>query len=117
MTFAAIVAFQVGVAMAARTESASLFSVGLRSNPLLLWGIAFELTFTAAVIYAPPLQAVFGTAALTPDQLLMLLPFPFVVWGVDEAIRGRRRRLRPQDHRPREIGLTGPAGAPSVAAR
>lgn len=117
MTFAAIVACQVGVAMAARTESASLFSVGLRSNPLLLWGIVFELAFTAAVIYAPPLQSVFGTAALTPGQLLMLIPFPFVVWGVDEALRARRRRSGAQDHRPRQIGLTGPAAAPSAAAR
>lgn len=53
MTFAAIVACQVGTAFAARTDRASLFTVGLRSNPLLLWGIAFELVFTAAVIYLP----------------------------------------------------------------
>ena len=56
MTFAAIVACQVGTAFAARTDRASLFTVGLRSNPLLLWGIAFELVFTAAVIYLPWLQ-------------------------------------------------------------
>lgn len=56
MTFAAIVACQVGTAFAARIDRASLFTVGLRSNPLLLWGIAFELVFTAAVIYLPWLQ-------------------------------------------------------------
>ena len=33
-------------------------------QPALLWGIAFELAFTAAVIYLPPLQSVFGTASL-----------------------------------------------------
>ena len=37
---------------------------GCASNPLLLAGIAFELVFAAALIYLPPLQAVFGTAAL-----------------------------------------------------
>jgi len=94
MTFAAIVACQVGVAMAARTDFASLFTVGVRSNPLLLWGIAFELVFTAAVIYAPPLQEVFGTAGLSVHQVLWLLPFPFVVWGVDELLRLRRRVRR-----------------------
>ena len=43
MTFAGIVACQVGTAFAARTERASLRSVGVFTNPLLLWGIAFEL--------------------------------------------------------------------------
>lgn len=37
MTFAGIVACQVGTAVAARTESASLRQVGLLTNPLLLW--------------------------------------------------------------------------------
>ena len=47
MTFLGIVACQVGTAFAARTERASLREVGVFSNPLLLWGIAFELAFTA----------------------------------------------------------------------
>ena len=92
ITFAGIVACQIGTAFAARTDRASLFSVGLTSNPLLLWGIAFELVFTAAVIYLPWLQDVFGTAALSPDQLAVVIPFPFVVWGADELVRLIRRR-------------------------
>ena len=92
ITFTGIVACQIGTAFAARTDRASLFSVGLLSNPLLLWGIAFELAFTAAVIYVPWLQDVFGTAALTPAQLVVILPFPFVVWGADELVRLLRRR-------------------------
>ena len=39
MTFAGIVACQIGTALAARTERASLRSVGFFSNPLLLWAI------------------------------------------------------------------------------
>jgi calcium-translocating P-type ATPase len=92
VTFAGIVACQIGTAFAARTEHASLFTIGLCTNPMLLWGIAFELAFSAALIYLPPLQDVFGTAALTPAQLLVLLPFPFVVWSVDEVLRWIRRR-------------------------
>ena len=42
-TFAGIVACQIGTAFASRTESASLCKVGLLTNPLLLWGIAFEV--------------------------------------------------------------------------
>ena len=94
MTFAGIVACQVGTALAARTEHASLLDVGLRSNPLLLWGIGFELLFTAAVIYLPALQHVFGTAALRPQDLALLTPFPLVVWGADELRKARRRGPR-----------------------
>jgi calcium-translocating P-type ATPase len=92
ITFAGIVACQIGTAFAARTDRASLFTVGVLSNPLLLWGILFELVFTAAVIYTPWLQDVFGTAALSVTQLAIVVPFPFVVWGVDEAARWVIRR-------------------------
>jgi magnesium-transporting ATPase (P-type) len=92
VTFAGIAACQIGTAFAARTDRASLFTIGLASNPLLLLGIAFECLFTAAVIYAPPLQHIFGTAALTPQQLVIIAPFPVIVWGVDELARWIRRR-------------------------
>ena len=91
MTFAGIVACQIGTAFAARTDRASLFTVGVRSNPLLLWGIAFELAFTGAVVYAPVLQHVFGTTALGLPLLAVLVPFPLIVWGADELVRWIRR--------------------------
>ncbi len=109
ITFAAIVACQVGTAFAARTDRASLFTVGLSSNPLLLWGIAFELLFTAAVIYLPWLQDLFGTASLQPGQLTVLVPFPFVVWGADELVRLARRRRSS-----RSAPLVGPAHEPAA---
>jgi magnesium-transporting ATPase (P-type) len=92
MTFAGIVACQIGTAFAARTDHAPLRAIGVLSNRLLLAGIAFELVFTAALIYLPPLQAVFGTAALGLAELVFLAPFPLLVWGVDEIYRARRRR-------------------------
>ncbi len=92
ITFAGIVACQIGTAFAARTDHASLFTIGLWSNPLLVGGIAFELVFTGAVIYAPPLQDVFGTASLDLAQLALIAPFPVIVWGADELVRRVRRR-------------------------
>jgi calcium-translocating P-type ATPase len=102
VTFVGIVACQIGTAFAARTDHASLRSIGLFSNPLLLWGIAFELAFTAAVVYVPPLQEVFGTAALRPGQLAILAPFPLLVWGADEVVRWvkRARLLRSTESPP-----------------
>ena len=70
MTFAGITACQVGTAFAARTSRASLREIGVFSNRLLLWAIAFELAFAVAVIYLPPLQVVFHTNALGPRELV-----------------------------------------------
>ncbi len=104
MTFLGMVMGQIGTAFAARTERASLRSVGVFSNRLLLWGIAFELALAAMIIYLPPLQDLLSTAALPPEMLLITLPFPFIVWGADELRRYLiRRRAAPQSqHSPAE---------------
>ena len=97
MTFLGIVACQVGTAFAARVERVSLRSIGVLTNRLLLAGIAFEIAFALALTYAPPLQGLFDTAALPPHLLLFLLPFPFIVWAVDDVHRRlvRARRADP----------------------
>ena len=92
MTFFAMVACQIGTAFAARTDRASLRSIGVFSNPLLLWGIVFELALAAIFIYTPPFQSLLGTAPLGLDAVLLALPFPFVVWGADELRRLLLRR-------------------------
>jgi magnesium-transporting ATPase (P-type) len=96
MTFLSMVACQVGTAFAARTERSSLRSIGVFSNRLLLWGIAFELALAAVLIYVPVFQDLLGTAALPWHYLLLVAPFPFIVWGADELRRWlARRRDRP----------------------
>jgi calcium-translocating P-type ATPase len=92
MTFAGITACQVGTALACRTTRASLLSIGVFSNRLLLWGIAFELLFAGALVYVPFLQELFGTAALGPQELVLLAVFPIVVWGSDELRKAVVRR-------------------------
>lgn len=96
MTFFGMIVGQIGTAFAARTDRASLRSVGVFSNHLLLWGIAFELALAAILIYTPLFQELLGTAPLTPDMLLFVAPFPFIVWGADEL---RRRHLRRREER------------------
>jgi magnesium-transporting ATPase (P-type) len=97
MSFAGITACQVGTAFASRTSRASLREIGVLSNPLLLWGIAFELVFAGALIYVGPLQGLFHTAALGLPELALLACFPVVVWGSDELRRAwlRRRTVSP----------------------
>ncbi|MGY2061914.1 cation transporting ATPase C-terminal domain-containing protein, partial [Nocardia gipuzkoensis] len=90
--FTGMVAGQIGTAFAARTERASLRSIGVFSNPMLLWGIGFEILLTGAIIYLPPLQYLLGTAALEPWMIALVLPFPVLVWGADEIRRWLNRR-------------------------
>jgi len=99
MSFAGITACQVGTAFASRTDRASLHEIGVFSNPLLLGGLAFMLAFAAALIYLPPLQDIFGTAALGLPELALLACFPVIVWGSDELRRAWRRH-----HDPTQIG-------------
>ena len=92
MTFLGMVMGQVGTAFAARTERASLRSIGFFSNRLLLWGILFELALAALIVYAPPFHDLLATASLEPHMLLFVAPFPFIVWGADELRRWLLRR-------------------------
>ncbi len=100
MTFLAIVVCQIGTAFAARTERAPLRAVGVFTNTLLVWGIAFELAVAAAVVTIPALQHVFGTAVPEPAALALLAPMPLIVWGADEvyrfALRSRGTRTAPR---------------------
>ena len=89
-----IVACQIGTAFAVRTDHASLWSVGVFSNRYLLGAIGIGLAFAALLIYVPALESFFGTQALSPSQLLIVVPYPFIVWGADEFRRFLLRRLR-----------------------
>lgn len=99
MTFAAIVACQVGVAMAARTTTAGLRQVGVLGNRLLVAGIAFEIALVAVLVYVPPLADVFGLRRPDWWHLLLLVPMPVLVWGADALLRaawnGRAAAIRP----------------------
>jgi calcium-translocating P-type ATPase len=109
MTFLSMVMAQIGTAFAARTDRASLRSVGVFSNRLLLAGIAAELALTAAIIYVPLFQHLLSTAALPPRLLLITLPFPVIVWGADELRRYLMRRSRAA-RRAGPAAATGPGG-------
>lgn len=87
VTWLGIVACQIGTAFAVRTERASLWTVGVFTNRPLLAGIGFSLAIAFTLIYLPPLRHLFGTASLLPKQLLIVAPFPIIVWGADESRR------------------------------
>jgi len=92
MTFLGMIAGQIGTAFAVRTRRASLRSIGVFSNRYLIFAIAAELLVAGAFVYAPPLQALLGTAGLPARDLALLAPYPLIVWGADELRRYLLRR-------------------------
>jgi calcium-translocating P-type ATPase len=92
MTYAGIVAGQVGAGLAFRTARESLLRVGPFSNRFLLWGIAFELALLVAILYVPLLQDVFHTGAIDPLAWPLLACWPLFVIGAEEARKAAFRR-------------------------
>jgi calcium-translocating P-type ATPase len=92
MTFLGMIFGQIGTAFAVRTQRASLRSVGVLSNRYLLLAIAAELAVAAVLVFAPPIQPLLGTAALPARYLLLLLPYPLIVWGAEEMRKYLLRR-------------------------
>jgi calcium-translocating P-type ATPase len=103
MTFLGMIFGQIGTAFAVRTQRASLRSVGVLSNRYLLAAVAAELAIAAALVFAPPLQSLLGTAAPPARDLVLLLPYPLIVWGADELRRFLIRR-----HASRVVSNQGP---------
>jgi magnesium-transporting ATPase (P-type) len=79
---AAIVVMQVVNVFLCRDPGRGFFS-----NPLLWWGIAFELALIAAIVYTPWGQRLFGTAALPFEAWLFMLPFAVAMLGLDQLRR------------------------------
>jgi magnesium-transporting ATPase (P-type) len=94
MTYAGIVAAQVGAGLAMRTSHESIFTVGLLSNRLLVVGIAVEVALIAVLSYVPGLQDAFHMGALGPWHWLSLVVWPPLVLAAEEVRKAVARRLR-----------------------
>jgi sodium/potassium-transporting ATPase subunit alpha len=64
VTLSAIVFTQVANVLACRSDRRSVFTLGRFGNPLILTGIAFELTMLLLLIYTPLGHRLFGTSGL-----------------------------------------------------
>ncbi len=94
MVFAGIVVMQIANVFACRSETKSVFQIGLFGNRLLIWGIIFEIIFTAALIYIPVFQGVFSTIAITAMDWAILFGFMLVIFFLEELRKvWVRRRL------------------------
>jgi magnesium-transporting ATPase (P-type) len=99
MTFATIVATQVGAVLGCRTDRVSVFKIGLFSNRLILGGIAVELCILGLLMYVPFLQKAFNTAPFGLIEWVFVLSWIPIVFLVDE-LRKALLRWREQHRAP-----------------
>jgi len=84
MVFTGIVLAQMGNLLGCQTNRTSVLEVGIFKNKWILRGILFSVVVLLPIIYLPPLQGLFGTAALGLFEWLYLLTFVPIMFLADE---------------------------------
>jgi Ca2+-transporting ATPase len=94
MVFTTLALLQLGNALAVRSETESLFRLGLRSNLALTAAVAATLVVQLALVYVPVLQPIFVTEALSAAQLATVLGAASLGFVAVEIEKWARRRAR-----------------------
>lgn len=92
MVFTVLCLLQLGHALAIRSETESLFSIGLLSNKYLLGAVLLTLALQMATIYLPFMNRVFKTQPLSLSELLLTLALSTVVFIAVEIEKAFKRR-------------------------
>uniref|UniRef100_A0A8C6D3X7 P-type Ca(2+) transporter n=1 Tax=Moschus moschiferus TaxID=68415 RepID=A0A8C6D3X7_MOSMO len=87
MTFTCFVFFDMFNALSSRSQTKSVFEIGLCSNKMFCYAVLGSIMGQLLVIYFPPLQKVFQTESLSILDLLFLLGLTSSVCIVAEIIK------------------------------
>lgn len=87
LVFTSLAFAQIGQALAARSSHTSLFTMGLRSNPLMLGMVLLVAILQLLVIYLPPLQSFFNTSPLSLLDLGIALGIGLIVFAAIELYK------------------------------
>ncbi|MEQ1794254.1 MAG: cation-transporting P-type ATPase [Nitrospira sp.] len=99
VTFAGIVLAQVANVFACRSDRLSATRSGWFSNPLILWGLAVELTLLAVITYTPIGHEIFGTSPLPVWIFGPLALGALMLLFAEEARKIIANRLHHKHHR------------------
>jgi Ca2+-transporting ATPase len=115
--FTTVTLSQMAHVMAIRSESDSLFRIGVFSNKLLVGAVLLTVVLQLALLYVPILQKAFDTHPLSPGALLIsVLIASLTFWAVEiEKARRRRRAGMAPSHQP--AGSANPHPNPWAKAR
>ncbi|HZD44342.1 MAG TPA: HAD-IC family P-type ATPase, partial [Methanomicrobiales archaeon] len=99
MTLFGAIFCQIANAWTLRTWTFPSYKKGFFSNKMLLAGIAVEVILMVLFLTAAPVQFVFETAFVPPQYLLILVPFPIVLYLGHELYKyWVRRNERTENH-------------------
>ena len=92
MVFTTLVTAQLFQALAIRSETESLWTLGLLSNRYMLGAVLATLAAQILVTYVPIFNAVFKTVPLSADELALCLGLGFAVLPLVELEKWLARR-------------------------
>jgi Ca2+-transporting ATPase len=82
--FTVLTLSQMGNALSIRSHRDSLFRIGIFSNRAMISAVVMTFILQLAVIYWPPLQALFDTTSLSVGELLACIVLSSIVfWAVE----------------------------------
>ena len=87
VAFATLILAELFRAFAARSESTSVFKIGLFSNKFMNLSVLLAIVLLFAVIYIPGVNMIFGCTALSPLAWLVIIPLAFVPFAVSEIMK------------------------------
>lgn len=94
MAFTTLVLAQMAHVLAIRSETRSLFRIGLFSNYRLLIAVLITILAQLGLLYFQPLHTIFHTTALTKEQLLVCVALSSLILlavEIEKKIRNRER--------------------------
>lgn len=103
ITLSSIILMQIGNLFGRRSRTGSGLTLDFLKNPLIVGGIVFELVFSWAILYFPPLAKVLGTGPVDLGVYAVTWLGPFLIFGFDYL---RKRVLAVL----RARGMTIPSG-------
>jgi Ca2+-transporting ATPase len=92
LLFTTLIFSQAALALSVRSETQSLWKIGLRSNRAMLGAVVMIVLVHLAVVYWPALQAILGTSPLPPGDLLVAFLSATVVLIAAEVWKYAMRR-------------------------
>jgi Ca2+-transporting ATPase len=95
MVFTTLVLAQMGNALAVRSNTESVFSIGFFSNPTMIWAVIATIVLQFALLYVPFMQNIFDTQPLSATDFLVAFiasAIVFVAVEIDKWLVRRRNK-------------------------
>ncbi|MCR5804758.1 MAG: cation-translocating P-type ATPase [Clostridia bacterium] len=87
VAFATLILAELFRAFAARSESVSVFKIGLFSNKFMNISVLLAIVLLFAVIYIPGVNMIFGCTMLNPLAWLVIVPLAFIPFAASEIMK------------------------------